>query len=592
MKKFGRSDGLEATMRWRGRMPIALWLVLGLCSGGCAGGGGQPSFAAQPTTGGHARLRAPASQESSRPLEIALPEILAIELPSDDTKEIAPDQPPLRGLLESATAGGFQVTHDRNSPVGIGATEVTWTAWSGEPGASAVQATRRAWVYVFPFGQTPIGVSRDDHATAGNNSAKVVRDGSGMVHAAWLDSGRPGASPRVMYRRGVQDPATGAVRWVTAPSQVGGPVTGVSYVGIEASESAVHLVWFGGRATIYRRLIHRENGWILEPMRTVGTLGHSYETSPAIAVRGDGEIHVLTATGSYAVSADGGVRWAIDQIPLPVGMRLKNPAMAVDATGNVHVVFNGVVRGPREGYTSQRPNGAYWELRYVRRPAGGGWVDGQNVLATFPAWADAGNAKDTLSDWPTIAADTTGNLYVAWHGTIPSHVFGRDEAYLIRRPAVGTGTWEPWEPPHRLHPVSPGKEEYSFAPSLAVDPRSDRVVAVIFYQVAGAGSQVFDSEAHVLQGDALASAPIPLSQMARMAVEAGRPDDAPSTWFPSAGPRLFHRHDGSVWLDVLSTVATPDAHKAPYLIVFQTRRIGGSTLPKGSSVKAIGSGVR
>jgi hypothetical protein len=53
----------------------------------------------------------------------------------------------------------------------------------------------------------PAGISGRHDATAGNHSAKVVRDRSGRVHAAWLDAARPGKGTAVLYRSGVQDPA-------------------------------------------------------------------------------------------------------------------------------------------------------------------------------------------------------------------------------------------------------------------------------------------------------------------------------------------------------------------------------------------------
>lgn len=85
------------------------------------------------------------------------------------------------------------------------------------PNGGLFHATRAAYVYVFPFGQTPAGISRDTHATVGNHSPKVVRDGSGALHVVWLDAGRPGVGPRVMYRRGIQDPSIGCLRWQTEP---------------------------------------------------------------------------------------------------------------------------------------------------------------------------------------------------------------------------------------------------------------------------------------------------------------------------------------------------------------------------------------
>ena len=119
---------------------------------------------------------------------IVLPEILAIELPKPQMTEIAPMEAPLRQLLEAATAGVFKVTHDRLKPLPIGGTLITWIAWDGTPAQSRARAMKSAYVYVLPYGQTPIGVSGNDHATAGNQSAKVVRDAAGKIHAAWLDA--------------------------------------------------------------------------------------------------------------------------------------------------------------------------------------------------------------------------------------------------------------------------------------------------------------------------------------------------------------------------------------------------------------------
>ena len=116
--------------------------------------------------------------------EIALPEMLAVELPKAQMTEIGPAESPLKELLQSAAAGPLRITHDRSRPLPIGGTLVTWTAWDGVPGESRPRMTRSAYVYVLPNGQTPVGLSGDDHATAGNQSAKVVRDRTGKIHIA------------------------------------------------------------------------------------------------------------------------------------------------------------------------------------------------------------------------------------------------------------------------------------------------------------------------------------------------------------------------------------------------------------------------
>ena len=236
------------------------------------------------------------------------------------------------------------------------------------------------------------------------------------------------------------------------------------------------------------------------------------------------------------------------------------------------MVFIGQVRNAKN-WSSARPNGGYWELRYVRRLAAGGWVDPQNVLAAFPDWRDPRNEWDMLSDWPHIAVDRTDNIHVVWHGTVTTHIFGRDEAFYARRPPAGAGAWGAWNPPQSLHLVRQGKDEsYSFAPSLALDPEGDLALAVVFFQIGRGGRYIFDSEAIPVRGGVVAGPPIALSRLARIAAEAGRLEHALSAWFPVAGPRLFRHARGRVWLDVLQTAETPRAD-APNYIVYQRQEV-------------------
>jgi hypothetical protein len=219
-------------------------------------------------------------------------------------------------------------------------------------------------------------------------------------------------------------------------------------------------------------------------------------------------------------------------------------------------------------WKSGEPHGAYWQLRYVRRQAQGGWVDAHDVLGAFPEWHDHGLVRDSLADWPDIAVDRQGNLHVGFHGTASSGRYGRDEAYYVRRPAAGPGAWGAWEQPVALHPVNQAtRHSQSFAPSLAIDPSSDVVVAVVFFEHLDLPREVFDSDAVILRSGHLAGPPIELSRNATTAFNAQRPRDALSTWFPSAAPRLYHERDGRVWLDVLYTAETPERlHSYHYLI--------------------------
>lgn len=528
-------------------------------------------FLAGVVTGFPATMR-PAQAQPATSVRIDLPELLAIELPAAGMTTIAPTASPLKELLESAGAPGRRVSHDVRSPLPLGATQVTWTAWSGEAGASQALATRQAWIYVFPFGQTPAGISGRHDATAGNHSAKIVRDRSGRVHAAWLDAARPGKGSTVLYRSGVQDPATGAFTWDTPVSRITAPGAAVGMGAMEVSPNAVHFVWATEGTTRYLRVRRVGNELRSDPVRDTRAVGMAYDNGSDLAVRGDDEIHVLTYAGQYALSTDGGATWKVEQVPRPAG-EMKNPALAVDAMGNAHVVFVLKVRIPAE-WKSGQPNGAYWQLRYVRRQAQGGWVDAQDVLGAFPEWRDQGMNRDVLADWPDIAADAQGNIHAAFHGTANSGKYGQDEAFYVRRPATGPGAWSAWERPVPLHPVNrAARHSYSYAPSLALDPESDTVVAVVFFDYQDQNHEAFDSDALLLRGGKVVGAPIPLSRNAKAAIDAHRGDDATASWFATAAPRLYRPSGGRVWLDVLYTAQTPERHGSPHYVIYLRREL-------------------
>ncbi|MGE0743636.1 MAG: hypothetical protein AB7K86_00250 [Rhodospirillales bacterium] len=496
---------------------------------------------------------------------ITLPEILAVELPAPGMTSIAPGASPLRELLGAAADEPNAVTHDRAAPLPLGGTRVTWTSWAGEPGRSAVRATRSALVYVLPHGMTPAGLTREPYATGGNQSPKVAQYADGAVHVAWLDRGHGrGAGNRAMYRRGTLDPRTGAPQWETPPVRVSDNFSegGGSHVAIDASANAVHFAWQGNGVVFYRRLVRRGGEWTFEPVRAVRFMGESPDQGPALAAQGDERIHLVSPGGRYALSVDGGAKWLVDPIPAPPGQRIKLPAMALDSAGNVHVAFTGIVRGP--GNPSMRAaSRGYWQLRYVRRDTAGKWSGAEDVLAGEPGWADPGDGSDILADWANIAVDESGAVYVGWHGTAATRIYGNDEAHVIRKPPGGG-----WQKAQKLAPIDrAGGRYFSYAPSvMTVAP--GLAVAVTFYEVTPEYAEVFDPAWRVLR-DGIADGPLmALPRLAGPAIAAGRRDEAIGQWFPVVSRRPLRAADGRAWLGALATAATPNAHDSAYLVVF------------------------
>ena len=194
------------------------------------------------------------AQQTQQAEQIALPEIMAVELPAGVT-ELAPSDPPLRDLLQSAASGRRQVTNDLRRNVKAGATRVTWTAWPGDPANGIPAATRAATLFVLPTGLTQAGVSGDENATAGNNAVHIARDSTGHVHMVWVDSGREGGKTGPVYRRATTG-ADGAVQFEGAPNYIaaGTPGEWNAYPSLVVVGDTVIVVWQGGGTARTRRL--------------------------------------------------------------------------------------------------------------------------------------------------------------------------------------------------------------------------------------------------------------------------------------------------------------------------------------------------
>ncbi len=141
------------------------------------------------------------------------------------------------------------------------------------------------------------------------------------------------------------------------------------------------------------------------------------DVGPVIAFDPKGGMHIVTPSGFYGFSGDGGQNWSSEKVPLPQGAALKTVSLCADGTGTVHVAFTAPV------------NAAYWQLRTISRTPKGAWVDPTDVLARAPGWGAPKGSDELLADWVHIAADNHGGLHLTWHGTALSHKFGNDTGF-------------------------------------------------------------------------------------------------------------------------------------------------------------------
>src|SRR5436853_713332 len=135
-----------------------------------------------------------------------------------------------------------------------------------------------------PRGITPVGLSGDDNATAGNNATKIARDAAGRIHLVWLDAGRPEATSKVLYRRATVAP-DGTVQWETDPIRVDDAQSQAwnAYPGLAVSENTVHVVWQAGGTARYRHMPVDGSPGDWGPVRDTGAVRQGADIGPSIA---------------------------------------------------------------------------------------------------------------------------------------------------------------------------------------------------------------------------------------------------------------------------------------------------------------------
>jgi hypothetical protein len=477
----------------------------------------------------------------------------------------------MKELLDSATAGGNAVTHDGAAyTFPLGGTMVTWTEWDGAPGTSNIVSTTSAYVYVFRFGETPVGETHDERAIAGNHAPKVARDASGKIHVVWCDCIKTGAG-KVFYRRASQNQNTGAITWETGPIQVdSGTATSRSHPAITASPNAVHVVWYESGQDYYRRIIRSGTTWTIEPTQAItGVTSSRSNNGMDIYASSDTEVHIASIDMKYAhtTNADGpAVTWTVESIPVSGS----TPSMAVDTQGGVHIVYTKSIRGSKYGaWRTDVPNAGYWQIWYLYRNPSGVWNTGEDALASFPEWGDPqadadplNDDWDVLTDWIDIDIAEDDHIHVGWHGSVNTHIFGNDQAFYMRRPSTGPGTWGAWQNYQELHPINVSLDQYfSWCPPICVDAPSKLAITVPFYNTFPLESDFgYQSVFEALRNGVLEGDSVELSRASEQSM---------ATWDTCTGARIFRHPNGRGWLDVLQDEMTPAADASPYIITYQ-----------------------
>ena len=246
--------------------------------------------------------------------------------------------------------------------------------------------------------------------------AAVAIDSANTIHVVWGD-GTPG-NTEIYYKRssdaGAAWSAAQRITWTSGGSSL-------PAIAIDLSDT-IHVVWMDdtpvNREIYYSKSTDGGNSWS-SSQRITWTPESSH--NPAIAADSSGTIHVVWhdyTPGNYEIyykrSTDGGNSWGPSQrITWTSGFSYR-PAIAVDSTDSLHVVWH---------------NDIYMDEIYYKRSTDGGTT-----------WSAAKRLTSNSGySWvPAIAIYSSGNIHIVWQDETP----GNYEIYYKRSEDGGT-TWSP-----------------------------------------------------------------------------------------------------------------------------------------------------
>ena len=283
--------------------------------------------------------------------------------------------------------------------------------------------------------------------TSGLSSAPALAVDSGdVIHVVWQDN-TPG-NYEIYYKRsedgGTTWSASKRLTWTSQGSHL--PVIGID------SGDTIHVVWSDdtpGNADIYyKSSVDGGTTWSASK-RLTWTSGKS--SSPAMAIGAGDDIHIVWDDNTpeygdiyYKGSTDGGSTWSATKRITWTSDKTHSPAIAMDSSGTIHVIWEDSTPGNLE--------------IYYKRSADGGstWSPLQRIT-----WTSGSSSR------PAIAIDSSETIHVVWYDDSSSNL----DIYYKRCTDGGTT----WGASQRIT-WTPGE---SHNPDVAVD--STDTIHVVWY---------------------------------------------------------------------------------------------------------------
>jgi len=248
-----------------------------------------------------------------------------------------------------------------------------------------------------------------------SNNPAIAVDSAGDLHVVW-DDPTPG-NWEIYYKKSTD---AGTTWTISKRLTLTSGASSRPAIAVDPYDN-LHLVWSdetpGNGEILYKKSTDGGATWTKDN-RLTWTSGHSFE--PVIAVDPSGNLHVVwedytPGNGEifYVNSSDGGTTWTTSKrLTWNSGLSYE-PAMAVDPSGNLHVSWVDGTSGN-------------WEIYYKKSTDGGiTWETSKRI-----SWTSGGSYAAAL------AVDPSGNLHMFWSDDTP----GNYEVYRVKS-TDGGATW-------------------------------------------------------------------------------------------------------------------------------------------------------
>jgi hypothetical protein len=220
---------------------------------------------------------------------------------------------------------------------------------------------------------------------------KVATDSSNNIHVVWMDNS-PGTW-EIYYKKSTN----GGTSWTTKRITWNSGISLYPEIAVDSGDN-IHVVWveqnFGIKQIYYKRSV--DNGMTWTGLKRL-TWNTGTSESPAIDVDSSNNVYIVwedDTSGNdeiyYMKSTDGGVTWAsAKRLTWTTGASEK-PAIKIDSSNNVYIVWEDNTPGNDEIYLTKSINwGITWTTKRLTYTSGYSWD-------------------------PAITTDSSSNIHIVW----------------------------------------------------------------------------------------------------------------------------------------------------------------------------------